>query len=257
MATGSHWSADTPREKIVFLVRDQPRRTQSYTWRIWARSDSFYVKPRYAPVAGFKVSLHGPRAGGSGLWKVQQDRRDRDAAAAAGGAALHGESDYRVEFAGRHVRTGVRLAVRIRVPWTSLTRGSPSGPSPGNVKLRDHEAAFHGVLAPPAQMRFVDVDIYVSDRGQPYWPRERELDRDRAKVGCLVNDAGQHLTAVSFQRGLNSALPREPHEPGPPTGKADAVRGVGIRVVDELLWLDERIVSRQEFAASSERYPDR
>lgn len=107
-----------PRKKIVLLVQDQKRCTQSYSWRIWSGGTSFFVKPRYNPVAGFKVSLHGPRSGVTAVWKVQMDWRDRDRAVAAGGVALFHGSDYREEFHGRKVAPGVRHAVRIRHPWT-------------------------------------------------------------------------------------------------------------------------------------------
>lgn len=160
--------AGGPREKIVFLVRDPRRETQSYTWRIWSGGTSFYVKPRHPPVAGFKVSLHGPRDGEDPEWKVAVDWRDRDAAYAAGGRALQQGDEYKEVFRGRQVAPGVRLAARIRNPWTAFHRGSPCGPGPHDVRPGDHGRGFHCVIKPPAQVTFADVDVFVSDRG-PYW----------------------------------------------------------------------------------------
>ena len=241
-----------PREKVVFLVRDPRRQTQSYTWRIWSSGTSFYIKPRHPPVAGFKVSLHGPRSpGDDSLWKVAVDWRDRDAASAAGGRAIHHGDDFKHVFHGRRIAPAVRLAVRIRNPWTTFHRGSPSGPGPHEVRSGDHGRGFHCVVKPPRQMAFADVDIYVSDRA-PYWPREEALILDNSKVGWLTNDAGQHLTAVSFQRGLQETTPAELTQLPRPTAAEDATRAVGAGIVGDVLWIDEQVTTKKAFDGSYE-----
>ncbi|UIJ33962.1 hypothetical protein [Allobranchiibius sp. GilTou73] len=239
-------AADQPVKRAVFLVRDTVKATQSYTWRIWTNGTSFYLMPRYLPVSGFKVSLHGPRdAASKPLWKIAVDWEDRDAAIAAGGVALYAEEDYRHDFKGRTVRPGVRHAVRLRFPWKSFHRGSPPGPHPGNAK--QIATSFHAVLRPPTQMQYLDVDIYVSDTGKPYWPHESDLIRDRAQVAWLVNDIGQHLTAVSWSHGLNYPTPETLGVLPAPTGPDDAIRAIGACVDRDLLWIQEQVGSRRVF----------
>lgn len=239
-------------DKCVFLVRDSARGTQSYAWRIWSGGASFYIKPRYRPVGGFKVSLHGPREPHEkSFWKVAIDRRDRAAAARGGGVALHAEEEYLHRFLGRRVASGVRHVVRIRNPWNTFHRGSPSGPHPGNVKNADIPTSFHAVLPAPEQMKYVDVDIYVSDTGRPYWPRERDLIRDCAKVGWLTNQAGQHLTAVSWQHGFDLPSPAGLGVLPRPDDSSDALRVVGAYVDRDLLWVQEQVGSRRFFDGHS------
>ncbi len=167
------------------------RVTGSYTWRIWSRGTSFYIKPRHPPVAGFKVSLHGPRRpGDDSVWKVAVDWRDRDAAAAAGGLAIPYD-DFKQVFHGRRIAPGGRLVVRIHNPWNTFHRGSPSGPGPHEVESGDHGRGFHCVVKPPRQMAFAYVDIYVSDRARTgrvsrrsSWTTRR-LDGSRTTPGSI------------------------------------------------------------------------
>jgi hypothetical protein len=239
-----------PRSKIVVLVRDPVRHTQSYTWRIWRGGTSFYIKPRWGPVSAAKVSLHGPRNGAPGLWKIGVDWRDRDRAVASGGAVLYKGDTFRAEFVGQRVAPGVRWAVRIRNPWTGFHRGVPSGPHPGPVRDRDSREGFYGVIKPPQQMHYVDVDVYVSDDA-PYWPDLERLRRDNARVGWLVNDAGQHLTAISRHQGLKYLTPPAVGRLPSPTGPDDITRAISGKVFNEVLWLEEQIASRQVFATDA------
>jgi hypothetical protein len=98
-------------------------------------------------------------------------------------------------------------------------------------------------------MTFADVDIFVSERG-PYWPREHALIRDNSKVGWLTNQAGQHLTAVSHQRGLQDATPSELTQLPRPTTPEEGTRAVGVGVVGDVLWIEEQIATKRAFDGS-------
>lgn len=235
-----------PVRKIVFLVRDGQRCTQSYTWRIWSHGTSFYIAPRWVSLASFKVSLHGPRGNSRSLWKIELDRTGEKAALAAGGAVIRRGAGSRLLFRGRNVAAGVRLAVRIRNPWTAFHRGSPCGPHPGDVRPKDVAISTHGVIRPPEQLRYVDVDLYVSENGRPYWPWEAELIRENAKLGWLVNDAGQHLTVAAFDRGLRDRTPKELELPRP-SSDLDVTRAIGAHVLKNFALLDEQIASASAF----------
>ncbi len=77
---------------IAFLVRDASHNVMGYCWRLWWGRTSFYLKPRYVPLPGLKVSMHGPdaRHGGLGGFKVDYDHDALPGARSAGGiAAAH------------------------------------------------------------------------------------------------------------------------------------------------------------------------
>lgn len=82
-------SSDARPNATYFLVIDRRTSVCSYTWRAGTRSTSFYVSPRFTPLAAFKISLHGPdprhpRPG----FKVAIDQRALTRATEAGGVVV-------------------------------------------------------------------------------------------------------------------------------------------------------------------------
>jgi len=111
---------------INVVVGDRETGKPSYDWRIWWHGPDFYVVPRYAPMSGVKVSLHGPRT--EYLEPKFMVGIDHDAmlgASRAGGVAHF--PDGRLIFPGRAMAPGVRHVVRLR--WTL----NPDGVSGGSI----------------------------------------------------------------------------------------------------------------------------
>lgn len=138
-----------PPDVIAFLVRDARRNVMGYCWRLWWGRTSFYMKPRYAPLAGLKVSMHGPdsRHGLPGF-KVDFDRTALPGARLAGGLAVAHSDTLPAWFPGRPLANGRAIHVaRIRHPWVMFHRGVPSAPTP-TVPKGDAVAL---VVRPPEQ----------------------------------------------------------------------------------------------------------
>jgi hypothetical protein len=138
-----------PPDAIAFLVRDARRNVMGYSWRLWWGRTSFYMKPRYAPLAGLKVSMHGPdpRHGLPGF-KVDFDRTALPGARVAGGAAVAHSDTLPAWFPGRPLANGRAVHVaRIRHPWVMFHRGVPSAPTPTVPKAN----AVALVVRPPEQ----------------------------------------------------------------------------------------------------------
>ncbi len=189
-----------PPAALAFLVRDASRNVMGYCWRLWWARTSFYLKPRYVPLSGLKVSMHGPdaRHGGLGGFKVDYDQRALPGARSAGGVAVARHDMLPSWFAGQPVANGRAVHVaRIRHPWLMFNRGAPSAPMPtvpkGDVVGR--------VIPAPDQMYAVDIDLYVCTR-KPFWPNEAEVRAANAALGPLRNEAGQYLTGVVYHRSV-------------------------------------------------------
>ncbi|QUH00065.1 hypothetical protein HUO13_03885 [Saccharopolyspora erythraea] len=184
-----------PEDTICFVTYSAANRTVSYTYRVWARGTSFYLKVRNLP-GGLKISAHGPdlRYARPGF-KLGIDGSTLDQA--------HENTLWRFEgetlgwFSGAPAGRHSRHLVRVRVPWSVMQRGAKSGPLPTLAKK-----ARHAKLEAPRIMSACDVDIYLSDNGQPYWPDQHAVERDNSGMGPLFNTAGQALTAVCTHRSM-------------------------------------------------------
>jgi len=212
---------------INVVVGDRATRRQSYDWKIWWRGSDFYAVPRYAPMSGVKVSLHGPRAGyPDSLFKVEVDRNAMLKASEAGGMAHF--PDGRVVFPGRVVAPGVRNVVRLR--WTpGLFRvARPPAPTPGVIR----EESLGHALPIPEGAYATDLDLYVC-QGRPWWPTEWKARLDNACVGPLRNLAGDYLTGVSVRSPLRDKPTPAAARIWSPQSRKDAVRLIGIAVDDD------------------------
>jgi hypothetical protein len=236
---------------MYVLVGDRNSGVLGYAWRVWASRTSFYLKARYTPLSDWKISLHGPdvRHPGQDGFKLEVDDRATPAARAAGGGWLLTAEMKRRWFAGREVAPGVRHVLRLRSDFTLFQPGVPSGPNPGEIAT----SAFGGVIRPPAPLCAADVDFYVST-GAPYWAGGARSKRENARLGPLVNESGQVLTAVSKQQlMLNHPTPSKLFDAPRPQGTGDTVRGIGMTIdEDDVLWVREMLLSRKALAAASE-----
>jgi hypothetical protein len=183
---------------ICFLVHSAENNVVSYCYRVWAAGTSFYIKLRDIETS-VKISVHGPdpRPNLTPGFKFALDGSAADKA--------HESSVWRFEpgtqmgwFPGVAVGDQAVHLARIRVPWSAMQRGAPSGPSPSTSS----SIGFHGKLQAPKIFSAVDVDLYLSESGGPYWPDVEQVRRNKAGMGPLKNAAGQHLTAVCTHRSL-------------------------------------------------------
>jgi hypothetical protein len=183
---------------ICFLVHSAENNVVSYCYRVWAAGTSFYIKLRGIEIS-VKVSVHGPdpRPDLKPGFKFAIDNSAADKA--------HEISVWRFEpgaqmgwFPGVMVGDQAVHLARIRIPWSALQRGVPSGPVPPISS----SIGLHGKLRPPTIFDAVDVDLYLSESGSPYWPDVEKVKRDNAGMGPLTNAAGQYLTAVCTHRSV-------------------------------------------------------
>ena len=238
-----------PPAALAFLVRDASRNVMGYCWRLWWGRTSFYLKPRYVPLSALKVSMHGPdaRHGGLGGFKVDYDHDALPRARSAGGIAVAHPDMLPSWFAGQPVANGRAIHVaRIRHPWLMFNRGAPSAPMPTAPK----NDVVARVLPVPDQMCAVDIDLYVCP-GKPFWPNEAEVRADNAALGPLRNEAGQYLTGVVYHRSVLRYPAPEGLLAGYPDGATDLVRGLGICVDQNVLWICEQSLSRAQVVATA------
>lgn len=184
---------------ICFLVHSDENHVTSFCYRVWARNTSFYVKTRGVS-NNIKISLHGPDPRPEITEPGFKVAIDGSVAAVARENTLwHFEPDAHIGwFPGAAVTDQATHVARIRVPWSSLQLGAPSAPRP-EVSSR---LSLHGKLQAPQIYSAVDVDLYSSDAGTPYWPDYEQVQRDNAGIGPLTNGAGQFLTAVVTHRSV-------------------------------------------------------
>jgi len=232
---------------FYFLSGTRESAIRSYTWRIGTRSTSFYVKPLYRALAGFKVSLHGPDPRPTLVpgFRFGVDASASSIATSSGGIVVqrylpNGER----WFDGEDVDGRARLAMRFRVTSDLFDEGVPPAPLPTkNVK-----ATEMGFVIPPPPAGYVnDVEIYVA-AGTPYWPNESEAKESNACMGPIRNTAGEYLTGLSVRRPVD-------HPIAPPEGMSqstgpseESIRAVNARVDDhEVLWILEEWMPKAFF----------
>ncbi len=235
---------ETP-QAIYFYVGDGLSGTFGHCWRMGTSNVSFYVKPRLAALAGFKISLHGPQPPKHPAWgfKFGMDKAAMPKANAAGGALVYNGSRGLPEwFTGRQVLDGTSHVMTYRVTWELFEPGIPSAPRPAEVRA---ETGF--AIPPPSRFRVADVEVYVSEQ-EPYWPNVDQSRRDDACLPAIRNKRGQYLTALSVQRSVFAPE-------GPPSELAtelqrgpDSVRGLGAQIGDDgVLWVVERLMAKSMF----------
>jgi hypothetical protein len=219
----------------------------SYTWRIGTRSTSFYVKPLYKALAGFKVSLHGPDPRPTFVpgFRFGVDASASSISTSSGGAIVQRDLPNGERwFEGEDVEGIARLAMRFRVTSDLFDEGVPSAPPPTkNVK-----ATAKGYVVPPPPVGYVnDVEIYVAPGG-PYWPNETEARRNNACMGPIRNLAGEYLTGLSVRRSVD-------HPISPPEGMSqgsgpshESIRAVSARLDNrQVLWILEEWMPKAFF----------
>lgn len=229
---------------VTFFVHNKKNNIAGFAWRVGAGGTSFYLKPQYIAMSAMKISLHGPdeRHPGGPFFRFGVDQSSADQAAAAGGN-WWGRPPKPLYFPGRPIKRGVRLAVRFSVGWTMFTTGTLSAPMPSQSK----NSTVHARMDSPRMLRAAHTDVYISERGEPYWPNEGAARRANAGMGPIINKAGQILTAVNSQVMIDK-------EPDPFQTRqktlSDAIgasgahsRAVGVDVDQTgLLWICEKLV---------------
>ncbi len=56
----------------------------------------------------------------------------------------------------------------------------------------------------PGQLHAADVDLYLSDKGAPYWPDAEQVRRDNSAMGPLTKRGRPDTQSVStYQRSMN------------------------------------------------------
>ncbi len=228
-------------DAIVFCIWNRGTGVNGYTWVIEAHRTSFYIKATYKPLQVTKASIHGPDPAHLGKEHFRFDFSDpkvsRRAVNAGGGWAAFGQP-LPLYFTGRQVnRTTVHLA-RFSAEWSMFRKGMQRAPDPLIVE----KATLHAILDPPKVGSVTHVDLYLGNV-RPYCQNEEaKLRHQDAGMGPLVNDAGQHLTAVVTHRYVTS----EPDPFGDPAkGVPDdeCTRGIA-QGVDKtgLLWICEKMI---------------
>jgi hypothetical protein len=231
---------------LYFVVGDRDRGPWSYTWRIFARGTSFYVKPRSRNFSAMKISLHGPdsrtHVGPPGNKVTIIDGKLPD------GVAVRRSPQWPDSgwFPGRRVTSGVVHVLRLRFPWTLFGSDCPSAEFPGRIP-KDTQGA---VTPPPSPLRAIDLDLFVSNR-EPYWPNESQAREDNACLGPLVNEAGQTLTAVSTSRSPYT-VKAPPDLTLPTPALHDRLRGIGAAPDPSgFVWFCEQWLSREVMDSAS------
>jgi hypothetical protein len=232
---------------FYFLSGVQNTAICSYTWRIGTRSTSFYAKPLYAPLAGFKISLHGPDPRPSLVpgFRFGVDASASSTATSSGGVIVQRDLPNGGRwFEGEDVEGEARLALRFRVTADLFDEGAPSAPIP-TKKLKANAKGY--VMPPPPLGHVNDVEIYVAE-GTAYWPNESEARESNACMGPIRNTAGQYLTGLSVRRPVD-------HPISPPEGMSqsigpsqESIRSVNARLDDhEVLWILEEWIPKAFF----------
>lgn len=236
-----------PLNAFYFLSGVRDTASCSYTWRVGARSTSFYVKPVYAALAAFKISLHGPDPRPALLpgLRFGVDASAGPVMRSSGGTVVQRDlPNGQKWFKGEDAEGKARLAVRFRV--TSDLFGDRIPPAPRPTK--NLKASSRGYLIPPPPLGSVnDVEIYVAPNA-PYWPHETRARLEDACIGPIRNDAGQFLTGLSIRRSVDDPV-------DPPKGMSQriepgkqSIRAVNARVDDhEVLWVLEEWMPRTFF----------
>lgn len=213
-----------------------------YTWRLWSRSTSFYLKARVPDMKHLKLSIHGddPRHPAGGGFKLAMDPEDRYTEAVEQGTIRARRfGDWPIWFTGVPINDKATRVVRMRWTWDCCARMG-AAPDPGDLRR-----GATGVLLrpPPAPGDAVDLDLVVSS-DEPYWPHESDGRRRGALLGPLRNDSGQWLTGTVFKRNATLTPPPAAAIGPTPRGAEDQVRGVGFAVgADGLLWIVEQRMS--------------
>lgn len=235
---------DAPRESaFYFVVGSRETGRWSHAWRVWAGNTSFYIKPRDPELGSVKISGHGPdpRPGMRAGWKLQPDGPLRPEVVLSD-AMRRGKW-----FDGVRMAEGARLVTRIRVPWFMLDGSLPNGIGATEVKKK-YQA---GLVAPPARWCAVDVDFYVSDTGEPFWPSIDEVRASNAALGPLRNKSGQVLTAAAHLRSMAKFPSPDGHDLLLPMNAGDARRGLFMTVPSRrsFAWIVETPISRTALAS--------
>lgn len=216
------------RQSLNIVAWDKSTGVISYAWTLWWHGVSFYITPRWAPLSGVKMSLHGPsaehpRAG----YRADIDRTAMVRARRHGGTA--GVPTGGIWFEGRPTpEEEVRHIVTLR--WTPglFRKGVPSGPNPNDLR----PAAIGHVVPAPAESYASDVDFYVC-ANRPWWPTERQARADNACIGPLGDGSGGFLAAVSVRRRLNDKQTPVRARLTSPLSRRDKVRAIGAAADDE------------------------
>lgn len=232
---------DMPRESaFYFVVGARETGRWSHAWRVWAAKTSFYIKPKGRELGSVKISCHGPdpRPGLIAGWKLEpepaESRRPN---------MIVDEGIRRGKwFEGEEVEEGTRLVTRVRVPWFTLDGSLPNGIGASEVK--EEYRAF--LIPTPTRSNAADIDLYVSDTGEPYWPSKDQVRASNAGPGPLRNESGQILTAVVHLRSMAKVPTPEGHDRLLPMDAADAIRGLFLRVPSRrsFAWAVETPMSR-------------
>lgn len=229
---------------FYFLVGRRQPAGHGFVWRVWARSTSFYVKPRSSLVGGFKVSVHGPdpRPNLTPGFKL-----DRDRAASVPAYEVATEGFLPCWFPGHAMDFGLTHVLRIAVPADTFREGAKFGPAAGNVP----RGMAGRLLEPPRDGEFACLDLYICDEF-PDWPAKAQLEEADAIVGQVQNEAGQYLFGVAKHLSIdNHPLPVGLLEHDAKVGESELTRGVAATIDPRgFAWISERLMSEPKLRSS-------
>lgn len=236
--------SQAPPTGFYFLVGQRDPARHGFVWRVWARGTSFYVKPRWSELGGFKVSVHGPdpRPGLTPGYKL-----DRDGSARRPAYEVETEGFLPCWFPGFHIEYGLTQVLRIAVPADTFRKGAKLGPSAGKVTGR----MLGRLLEQPDDGTYACLDLYVSDE-YPEWPGKRRLEGANAIAGELRNDAGQHLLGVTKHLSLTKyPLPPDLLSHDAEVDEPEVTRGVAMSMDPRgFAWICERLLSEPKFRSA-------
>lgn len=222
----------------------------SHFWYLKADGTSFYIGAQNSRFMPYKFSLHGkdPRPGKKPTFKFDSFYVKNKP------QTTYTDVTYQLplEFPGHELHEHIFHLLRFRFEHDLFRPGVDSAPRPKDLK----KGRSGGVLAPPPTMLdVIDVDIYLSRTGRPFWPSEAEGRKENALIGPLKNQAHEILTAqVSKRKKLGSgATPPERTAPiAHPESRSDTSRAIAISGDDNgVLWIVEVPSSKRALEKAS------
>jgi hypothetical protein len=228
---------------IYVTTGDSRRGVLGFTWRIWPRGTSFYLKSGVPGMRHLKLSMHSddPRHPAGGGFKLGMDTEEsyRNAIDAGQALAVRG-GQWPIWFPGAPQTDDATLVARLRWTWDACTRLGPA-PEPGEL-TKDAVGLVAPVPGQPGDA--MDVDLIVS-KTKPYWRSEKRARRDNACLGPLANAAGDWLTGTIVRRLAAHYAPPDSLIAPRARSREDQLRGVAAGVDPTgFVWLIEQRMSR-------------
>ncbi|WNG79968.1 hypothetical protein C6A86_017020 [Mycobacterium sp. ITM-2016-00316] len=231
-----------------FMATNDGTAIDSWHWLIEFSTTSFYLKSMNRALQAMKVSIHGPDDRHPGMdhfrfdvirtADMEVDQRAVERSRRDGGRWLSDASLLPHHFTGQPINDHVKLITRFS---TGADTFLPGAPAAGGSDWPKKKATMKGIAPVPTEGRVTQVDIYLSDNGQPYWPDEATVRETESGIGYIKNSLGWCLSAVVFNRPVDY-LPEPCGDLRGDVPVNRCHRGL-VAAIDEnnLLWLCEKL----------------